>query len=121
MKNLLCAAALLAALTASAGENQYLGVITVSGASLTNATTAVPFFIPPGAKLTVYCSAAVNMLVDNRTATASGANKGVPVSATTLFPTSVGKGMQQVAGQQSSLVAVIGTGSCDFWVRDGNE
>lgn len=121
MQKLLCAAALLAALTASAGENAFLGSIVVAGASLNNTTTAAPFAIPPGAKITVYCSAAVQMLVDNRTVAVTGALKGLPIPATTLFPTSVGRTTFLLSGGQTAVVAVIGTGTCDVFLRDGNE
>jgi hypothetical protein len=119
MRKLLCAAALLAALTSSAGENQYLGQIVVAANSRTNATTAAPFTIPPGAKITIYCTAAVNVLVDNAVATAV---TGLPVAATTLFPTSVGRsGSILLSGAVTAQVAVFGTATCSIWVRDGNE
>jgi hypothetical protein len=108
----------LAARPVAAGENKYLGRITVAGASLTNATTAAPFVVAPGSKVTIYCSAAANILVDNLTATTT---TGVPVAATTLFPTSVGAAKTTLSGQQTAVIAVIGTGNCDVWQRDGNE
>jgi len=114
-------AALLAATPAQAGENRYLGAIVVSGASLTNATTAAPFVIPAGSKVTVSCTASVFMLVDNTVATASGAGKGLPIPASTNFPTSVGSQRAVILGQPSALVAVIGTGTCEFWLRSGSE
>lgn len=117
MRKLLTLAALLS-MTATAGESNYLGRITVSGASLTNVTTAVPFIIPPGAKITIYCSAAANILVDNLTATTT---TGVPVAATTLFPTSVGKAKTQISSAPTAIVAVIGTANCDVWQRTGDE
>ena len=121
MQKLLCAAALLAALTAGAGENAFLGSIVVSGASLNNTTTATPFAIPMGAKITVYCSAAVQMLVDNRVVAVTGALKGLPIPSTTLFPTSVGRTAILLNTGQTAVVAVIGTATCDFYLRDGNE
>lgn len=124
MRNLrlLTLLALAVALPANAGENKFLGSIVVSGASVTNFTTAAPFSIPPGGFITIYCDAAVRVLVDNRTVAASGANKGVPVAATTLFPTSVGRQDGSVSGSPSAVVAVIGSAaSCDFWSRSGNE
>lgn len=117
-------AALLVCLLAGApraGENRWLGAIVVSGSSLTNATTAAPFVIPPMAKITVNCTAAVNMLVDATAATASGAGMGVPVPANTNFPSSVGQRLVVISATPSALVAVIGTGTCNFWLRDGNE
>jgi len=106
---------------AVAGENAYLGAIVVSGSSLTNFTTAAPFAIPPGAYVTVNCTAAVNMLVDATVVTSSGAGKGLPIPASTNFPTSVGKQKGLISGSPSASVAIIGTGTCDFWLRVGNE
>lgn len=109
----------LLATVSYAGENRYLGQIVVSGASLTNLTTAAPFIIPAGQKITVYCTAAVNMLVDNQVVTAV---TGLPLGATTLFPTSVGRAIGLTsAGNPTAVVAVIGTATCSFWSRDGNE
>lgn len=118
--------ALLLSLVSSApgvaGENLFLGTITVSGSSLTNLTTAVPFKIPGGSKLTIYCDAAVRILTDNPSVAASGANKGLPVAASVYFPTSVGRESAVLSpGQNTALVAVIGTGNCDFWQRAGTE
>lgn len=115
------AVALVLGLSARAGENRYLGAIVVSGASLTNLTTAAPFAIPPGAKLTVNCGAAVNMLVDNLSTAASGATKGVPIPASTNWPTSCGRALGNVSAVPSCVIAVIGTATCGFWLRDGTE
>jgi len=107
---------------AAAGENTHVGVITAAGSSINNLTTAVPFRIPPGAKVTLYCTAAMQVLVDN-TAVSTGTTgtKGVPIAATTLFPTSVGRANGSIGGTTTAVIAVIGTGSCDVWLRDGNE
>jgi hypothetical protein len=121
MRKLVLLSLCLAAGTADAGENKYLGAIVVAGASLTNATTAAPFIIPPGAILTINCSAAVNMLTDATVTATSGATKGLPVPAATNFPTSVGKSLTTITGQPSALLAVIGTATCDVWQRVGNE
>jgi hypothetical protein len=125
MRLFLLSLCLLLAVPASAGENAYLGAIVVSGASLTNFTTAAPFAIPPGAKLTISCTAAVQYLSDNLVVTTSGAGKGAPIPATTLFPTSVGKAKGVITSggltTQSAALAVIGTGTCDVWLRDGLE
>ena len=114
-------AVILLSVTATAGENRYLGAIVVAGSSLNNTTTAAPFVIPGGAKITVVCSAAVNMLVDNLSTAASGATKGLPIGANSIFPTSVGKTLTTISGASTALVAVIGTGTCDIWQRDGSE
>lgn len=121
MRKILALTLCLSAIATHAGENRYLGAIVVSGASLTNLTTAAPFAIPPGVKITVSCSAAVNMLVDNLSTAASGATKGLPVPASTNFPTSVGRALSTLSSNPTAVVAVFGTGTCDFWQRDGNE
>jgi hypothetical protein len=114
-------AVILLSVTATAGENRYLGAIVVSGSSLNNTTTAAPFVIPGGAKITVVCSAAVNMLVDNLSTATTGATKGLPIPANSIFPTSVGKTLTTISGAPTALVDVIGTATCDVWQRDGNE
>ncbi|MBL0304409.1 MAG: hypothetical protein IPQ23_22410 [Cytophagaceae bacterium] len=108
-------------LPATAGENKYLGAIVVSGSSLTNLTTAAPFAIPAGSKLTINCTAAMNVLMDSTSTATTGATKGLPVPASTNFPTSAGKALASVSGSPSAVMAVIGTGTCDVWQRDGNE
>lgn len=104
-----------------AGENKYLGAIVVSGSSLTNLSTAAPFAIPGGALLTINCTAAMNMLVDNTSTATSGATKGLPVPASTNFPTSVGKAFSLLSGSPTAVIAIIGTGTCDVWQRSGTE
>ncbi len=109
-------------LVAQAGENRHLGVITVSGASLTNVTTAVPFNIPVNAYLTLYCTAAVQVLTDaTLVTTGTTGSKGVPVAATTLFPTSVSRDIAAISGVRTAVIAIIGTASCDVWQRLGTE
>lgn len=105
-----------------AGERKHLGSIVVSGSSLTNATTAVPFVIPLNAKITLYCTAAVQVLTDSTVVTTGTAGtKGVPVPANTLFLTSVSETISVVGGRYSALIAIIGTATCDVWMRLGNE
>lgn len=122
MRKLLALGLLLVVSRANAGESAYLGAIVVSGSSLTNLTTAAPFAIPPGSFLTVNCTAAVNMLTDATATATSGATKGLPVPASTNFPTSVGrKTLARLNGLDTAQVAIIGTGTCDFWQRSGQE
>lgn len=121
MNRTLLLLATLACGSAFAGENKYLGTITVSGSSLTNISTAVPFAIPPTSKITIVCDAAVRILTDSTSVATSGATKGLPVAANVLFPTSVGARLATVGTTQSALVAVIGTGNCDVWQRAGTE
>ena len=125
MRLFLLSLCLLLAAPANAGENAYLGAIVVSGASLTNITTAAPFVIPPGALVTINCSAAVQLLTDASVVTTTGAGKGLPVAASTNFPTSVGKEKARIVingvPTPTASIAVIGTGTCDVWQRIGNE
>jgi hypothetical protein len=122
MRALLLALTLCLAGSAWAGENAHLGSIVVSGASLTNVTTAVPFVIPLNSKITLYCTAAVQVLTDQFVVTVGTAGtKGVPVNAATLFPTSVTKRMSQVSGRDTAVIAIIGTATCDVWQRTGGE
>ena len=125
MRLFLVSLCLLLAVPASAGENAYLGAIVVSGASLSNFSTAAPFVIPPGSKVTMNCTAGVQYLSDALLVTVSGANKGAPIPATANFPTSVGKAKGNIVvlgvNVQSAALAIIGTGTCDVWLRDGNE
>jgi hypothetical protein len=115
---------LLAAPLARAGENRHLGSIVVAGASLTNVSTAVPFRIPPGAYLTINCSAAVQMLTDaTLVSVGTLGTKGVPVPALTNFPTSVGQAKSSISGTPTAVIAFIGTAAvtCDVWARLGTE
>lgn len=122
MRKLTLLLALALAAPAAAGENKHLGAIVVSGSSLTNATTAAPFVIPQNAKLTLYCTAAVQVLTDSTTVTTgTTGTKGVFVPALTLFPTSVTLTLRTISGTPSALVAIIGTATCDVWQRTGTE
>jgi hypothetical protein len=115
LATLLC----LLALHAHAGENRLLGTLTSTGASVNNTTTAVPFSIPPGSKVTLLCDAPARILTDAVSTATSGATKGLLIPAA-IFPTSVGRAL---AGS-SALIAMIaptGTVNCDVYLRDGNE
>lgn len=116
-------AVMLLSLAGHAGENRYLGAIVVSGSSsLNNTTTAAPFAIPPGAKLTLYTTGTdIRCLTDSESTATSGPTKGVPIPASTLFPTSVGQRLTTVSGSPSALLACIGTGTVDVWQRAGTE
>lgn len=112
----------LLATSAGAGENKYLGAVVVAGSSLTNITTAAPFAIPPGAYLTINCTAAIQYLADSTVVTTTGATKGLTIPSATNFPTSVGKALTNYpANSPSAVIAFIGTGTCDIWQRSGLE
>ena len=99
-----CVAVLACALAMpAAASERYLGKIaSAAGGDTTNATTAAPFVVPFGVKLTVWCDAAAFVAVD--TATASSATSGaLPVALQEKFPTST--------GSQGSTAAVVTIGS----------
>jgi len=129
MRNLILAVAVLLASSAAAGE-AYLGaIVSGAGADTTNSTTSTPFVVPAGSKLTLYCTAAANICVDTSTACTAvgGANPGVPVASTTLFPTSTMQSSRAptvtISGAPSNIVRIVGTGAvtCYVWIRNGNE
>ena len=125
-------AAVLFALPASAGE-RFLGIIVSgAGADTTNATTAAPFAIPPGAQITMACTAAAFICAAPLasspsaacTASLAGANPGVPVSANEKFPTSTStQATATIASSTSSTVRIVGAAAvnCVVWERRGNE
>lgn len=123
----------LLATSSWAGE-KYLGIIvSAAGADTTNASTAAPFAIPPGAKVTVACTAAAFICAQPPqngtgstacTASLTGANPGVPVTASSAFPTSVSSQFTAtVSSQRSAVLRIVGTGAvnCVVWERQGNE
>lgn len=117
-------AACLVPASVSAGESRYLGTLTSTGTAVNNTTTATPFVIPPGARLTVVCDAAARLLTDSTATANSGPTKGVPVGASAVWPTSVGSAKATLNGERTAVVAMIsqsGTANCDVWVRDGTE
>jgi hypothetical protein len=115
---------LLVAAPVQAGENKHLGVMLMTGSSITNFTTAAPFVIPPARKITIVCSGAVQHLTDSTVVSvATLGTKGMPIAASTAFPTSVGASMGLIGGQPSGRLAMIGTAAvtCDVWARLGTE
>lgn len=126
MRRFLLTTAILACVSpAMAGESRLLGTLTSTGTSVNNTTTAVPFSIPLGAQVTLYCDAAGRLLTDTGSVALTGATKGVPVAANTYFPTSVGRQFTlTISGAPSAVLAwisVSGTTNCDVWIRAGTE
>ena len=130
----LLAAALVSvlfSLSAFAGENRFLGTIaSPDGGSFSNYTTATQFALPTGTKVTMYCDAAARILTDSMTTATSGVNKGLPIAATTLFPTSIGRTVTQIPTTDGgpsaptgviAIIPVSGTANCDVWQRLGTE
>ena len=106
----------------SAGVN---AIVSAAGADTTNSSTATPFFIPTGAKISIWCNAAAYIAIDSRVA-ANATGNGVPVSANTLFPTSTGTIITSNTANASlggAIVRVFGSGAvtCYVFVRRGTE
>ncbi len=108
---------------------RFLGRISSAGTSTNNLTTATPFVILPGQKLTVVASAAGRVIADSEVciATPTGPNFGVPVSANSVFPTSCGKASANMPNAPGSTTAVLaflptsGAADLDVWTRSGQE
>lgn len=123
------AAVVLAPAKAKAGEKWIGQIISGAGADTTNSSTATPFYVPLGSKLSIYCTAAANFCADQSAAcTTSGAGMGVPVAASTLFPTSVSKSpvvtaAVGTAAAGGAVIRIVGAGAvtCQVWAREGNE
>lgn len=120
------AAVLLAAPRAEAQEKPLAinAIVSVAGADTTNATTAAPFRIPIGAKLTIWCNAAAYVITSSRTA-ATATGTALPVAASTLFPTNSGGTVDQSAtvAAGGAIVRVFGTAAvtCYVFTRSGTE
>ena len=123
----------LLALPAVAGE-KYLGIIVSgAGADTTNASTAAPFAISPGAKLTLVCTASAficaqppqgGTIATACTASLTGANPGLPVSGSEKFPTSASSQYTQtVSSTRSAVIRIVATAAvnCLVWERTGTE
>lgn len=105
----------------------------MAGASTNNLSTATPFAILPGEKVTLVASAAGRVACDFETCVGTPAvpttttGFGVPISANSVFPTSVGNGKVVPANSGGALSAVIsflptsGAADLDVWVRSGQE
>lgn len=128
MKTLALFAALVA-LPALAGEKA-IGIITSpDGTERSNGSTAAPFLVPQGAKLTFNCTAAVSVCVDTNSACVApgaGSNFGVSVAASANFPTSVDPVQRifiTIGTDRSSVIRAVGSAAfvCYVWVRTGNE
>lgn len=124
MKRLLLMTCLLLAGDALAGETLLGTIVSAAGADVTNATTAAPFVITPGARLSVQCGAAAYVIGDDLTAVS--ATRGVKLAADQFFLTKVeglaGKTVI-ISSTRSSILRVAGPAAvtCLVWSRMGNE
>jgi hypothetical protein len=121
MKRTLAVLAILVAAPSFAGEN-LLGTITATTTAQNNATTAVVFDIPEGAKVSVQCDAAGYVLTGKTSAVTASATNAVKVSADALYDTSTPlDGTLSGTKAYISVVAVSGTINCRVFTREGNE
>lgn len=115
-----------------AGE-RYLGkIVSGTGADTSNETTATPFMVSKGAKITLVCNASAYICVDTTTActATAGSNPGLPVTSGEKFPTSVGQvGISTNptattgAASGGAVVRIFGSAAvtCDVFSREGSE
>jgi hypothetical protein len=139
MKNVLLIA--LLSMPALAGERLLGSIVSGAGADTTNASTTTPFAIPPGAKLTIQCSATTSICVSSgTTCTLAGTttNPGVAVGpAPDKLPTSANTGdltttagaavspprTVVVANKRSVTVRIVASAAstCNVYARNGDE
>lgn len=130
MKRFLLLTSLLLAAPALAGETYLGSIVSGAGADTTNATTASPFVIPFGTRLSVQCNATGYVIGDDDAAVTS--TRGVTLAALALFLTKVdgvnraGKTMSvAIAGQKqpSGILRIAGPAAvtCNVWARKGDE
>lgn len=129
MKRLLIPAAILAVLcsTPAVAEERLIGkIVSAAGADTTNGTTATPFRVPLGSKITMWCDAAAYIHIGS-TSAATATGNGLPVAASEKFPSSVFSGGPtiKISGQvePSGIVRIFGTGAvtCYVYTRFGTE
>lgn len=125
MRTLFAVVALVAAFisTPAHADDQYLGTITSTGTSVTNATTATPFYAagfgvnspttPPALRLAVQCDAAAYLkVVSTSSGTVTAAN-GIKAVADQIYD------LDLVGGPKLWLAAisVSGTANCKVFAR----
>lgn len=119
----------LLSLPAFAGERLLGKLVSGAGADITNDSTATPFFVAPNAKITVVCTAAAYVLTDSNSAVTdlTGANPGLPVTASEKFPTSTGAQVRvtgsATAAAGGAIIRIMGPAAVNCWVyqRNGTE
>lgn len=120
------AAVALCSVPAAAEERLIGKIVSVAGADTTNGTTATPFRVPLGSKITMWCDAAAYIHIGS-TAAATATGNGLPVAASEKFPSSVFSGGPRIAisGQvePSGIVRIFGAGAvtCYVYTRFGTE
>lgn len=117
-KSLLLLSVLLAIQTEAAETS--LGLMISTGTAVTNATTATPFTVPKGAKLSIQCDAIAYVKVGDSvqgvTATASATGSSVKLAADQLFLTSTSQDQDRI-----SMISASGTANCRVFERRGTE
>lgn len=119
----------LSAAPAMAGETYLGSIVSGAGADTTNGSTATPFLIKPGTRLTIACTAAGFVAVDTTTAVTNlaGANPGIPLVANERLATTVGAKGPTVGGSTvaaaGAIVRISGAAAvtCVVWSREGTE
>ena len=128
MKRFVLMLAVLSAAPALAGENLIGTIISAAGADTTNATTATPFVLLPGVRLSVQCNATAYVIGDDTVAVS--ATRGVKLAADAFFLTKVdalaGKRITMVIATisyTSGILRIAGPGAvtCLVWSRKGDE
>jgi hypothetical protein len=119
--------ALVLSQSAFAGERLIGTITSAAGADTTNASTAVPFAVPFGAKLTIVCNAAGYVITD--TTTAASSTTALPLTSGEKFPTSTGSSGSAgaptvaVSSKPSAIVRIAGAAAvaCMVFTRTGQE
>jgi hypothetical protein len=124
---LFCAGLLaIGPMPAHAGE-RYLGsIVSGAGADTTNISTAAPFVIPGGARLTIQCTATAYVIGD--TTTAVTATNGVTVPADAIFLTKQASSPMvpvtvSLVVMTTTILRIAGPAAvtCDVFARNGDE
>lgn len=96
---------------------RYLGTI-VATTTTTNSSTATPFTINNGARLSIQPDAACYVAVSASSSVTATTTNGVKVEANALFPTSV---PPTGSAGYVAVLAVSGTVNAKVFEREGNE
>ena len=103
---------------AVAAESRLGKITSTAPTAQNNGTTATPFVVPSGTRLSIQCDADAYVAV-SQSSTALATAEDVKIAAGSLFPTSTPKS----AGVPSyvSVLPVAGTANCRVFVRSGDE
>ena len=128
MKKMILLLAVLSAGAANAGETFLGSIVSAAGADTTNCSTAAPFVILPGTRLSIQCTATAYIAVDDLTTVT--VSRGITVATDQLFltkvdaPTRAGVSQKILVGTTvSAVVRIAGPAAvtCDVFSRRGDE